>query len=190
MGMPEEAEAGDVRNGVRRERSQHSRSVCVQGGHRLDRAREVLARHEPLSVRGEHEARAERLRQEEHVAGTGTRLRPDAGRVDRADDREAVFRLLVANRVTACENRTCISHLLGGGGEHIGHDSRRQLLGESRDREREQRRAAHRKDIVERVRRRDPPEDRRIVHERREEVERENERTLVVELVHRRVVGG
>ena len=66
----------------------------------------------------------------------------------------------------------------------------RQLLGKRRDREREQRHAAHREDVVQRVRRGDRAEVVGIVDDRREEVDREDERALVVELVHRRVVGG
>ena len=65
---------------------------------------------------------------------------------------------------------------------------RLELLREGRDREREQRRAAHGEDVVERVRRRDPSEERRVVDERREEVDREDERALVVEPVDGRVV--
>ena len=50
--------------------------------------------------------------------------------------------------------------------------------------------AAHREDVVERVRRGDAPEERWIVDERREEVEREDERALVVELVDDGIVRG
>ena len=64
-----------------------------------------------------------------------------------------------------------------------------ELLGEGRHREREQRRAAHREHVVERVRRRDPPEGARVVDDGREEVDGEDERALVVEAVDRRVVG-
>ena len=134
--------------------------------------------------------RPERLRQEERVAGPGAALRPEAVRVHGADDREAVLRLLVAERVTAREDPAGGAHLLVGRAE----DRRERLVGqalrEGGDREREQRQPAHREDVVERVRRRDPAEERRVVDERREEVEREDERALVVELVDDRVVGG
>ena len=107
-----------------------------------------------------------------------------------ADDSEAVLRLRVADRVPAREDRTGRAHLLGrrreDGAEHLG----RQLLRERSDRKREQRRAAHRKDVVERIRRCDASERCGVVDERREEVEREDDRALVVELVDRGVVGG
>ncbi len=82
--------------------------------------------------------------------------------------------------------RTCSSAPAKTAATRVG----RQLLRERGDRESEKRCAAHREDVVERVRRRDAPEQRRVVDERREEVEREHERTLVVELVDRGVVGG
>ena len=111
-------------------------------------------------------------------------------RMHGADDREPVLRLVVAQRVPAGEHRAGGADLLVGGAEDRGERLVRQALGEGGDREREQRRAAHREDVVERVRRGDPAEERRIVDERREEVEREDERALVVELVDGGVVRG
>ena len=54
--------------------------------------------------------------------------------------------------------------------------------------ERQQRRATHGEDVVERVRGRDRAEVARVVDHRWEEVDREHERALVVEPVHGRVV--
>ena len=108
--------------------------------------------------------------------------------MDRADDREAVLRLGVADRVPAGEDRAGRANLLVGSREHGADELGRKLLGKGRDREREQRRAAHGEDVVERVRRRDPAEERRVVDERREEVDREDERALVVEAIDGGVV--
>ena len=76
-----------------------------------------------------------------------------------------------------------------GAVEDRAHHLRRQLLGQRGDRQREQRHAAHREHVVQRVRRGDRPEVVGVVDDRREEVDREDERALVVELVDRRVVG-
>src|SRR5581483_5117034 len=81
-------------------------------------------------------------------------------------------------------------HRLCRGREDARRDVVRQLLRERGDGEREQRRAAHGEDVVERIRRRDAAERGRVVDERREEVDGEDERALVVELVDGRVVGG
>src|SRR5207237_6706048 len=57
-------------------------------------------------------------------------------------------------------------------------------------RQSEQRRTAHREDVVQRVRGGDGPVVPGVVDDRREEVEREDERALVVQSVNGGVVGG
>jgi hypothetical protein len=81
------------------------------------------------------------------------------------------------------------AHLLVRGSEDGGEHLRRQLLREGCDRKREQRRAAHGEDVVERVRRRDRAVVAGVVDDGREEVEREDQCPLVVEPVDGRVVG-
>ena len=183
MGVTEKAEARDVGNRVRQERPHRVGGSGVERRHLLDRGRDV-------SVRREHEPGAERLREKERVARPRAALRPDAVGVNRADDREPVLRLRVTNRVAAGEDRTRGPHLLGGssedGAEHLG----RQLFRERGDREGKERRAAHREDIVQCIRCRDATEGRGIVDERGKEVEREDDRALVVELVDGRVIRG
>ena len=110
--------------------------------------------------------------------------------MDHADDREPVLRLGVANRVPACEDRARCANSLVGAGEHLAEHLDRELLGKRGDGEREERRAAHREDVVQRVRRRDRTEGSRIVDERWEEVDREDDRALVVQAVDGCVVGG
>jgi hypothetical protein len=107
----------------------------------------------------------------------------------RADDREAVLRLGVADRVPAGEDRTRRADLRVRGGEHLREQLARQVLRKRGDREREERRPAHREDVVQRVRRGDRAVVGRVVDDRREEIDREDDRLLVVQLVHRRVVG-
>src|SRR5207244_2429394 len=75
-------------------------------------------------------------------------------------------------------------------GEDLAEHLERQLLGKRRDREREQRGAAHREHVVQRVRRGDRSVVARVVDDRREEVESEDQRALVVEAVDRGVVRG
>jgi hypothetical protein len=92
--------------------------------------------------------------------------------------------------VPAREQSSGGAHLRVGGREDLAEHLDRQLLGERRNRECEQRRAAHRKDIVERVGRGDRAVVAGVVDDGREEVEREDERALVVEAIHRGVVRG
>ena len=101
----------------------------------------------------------------------------------RADDGEPVLRLRVADRVTAGEQSTRRAHLRVGRREDLPEHLERQLFGERGDRKREQRGAAHREHVVQRVRGGDRAVVARVVDDRREEVEGEDQRTLVVEPV-------
>ena len=136
----------------------------------------------------QHQPRAERLREEDRVARRCRALRPDAVGMRGADHRQPVLRLGIADRVASGEQRSCRADGLVGSGENVGEHARRQLLRKRGHREREQRRAAHREDVVERVRGGDGAEVAGIVDDGREEVDREDERALVVELVDGRVV--
>ena len=103
--------------------------------------------------------------------------------MDRADDGETVLRLVVANGVSTGEECARRTHLLVGGGKYLGEHVHGQLFRERRDRQGEQRRPAHGEDIVEGIRGGDRPVIAGIVDDRREEIECEDERPLVVEAV-------
>ncbi len=107
----------------------------------------------------------------------------------RSDHGEPVLRLVVANRVPSREQRTRGADRLVSSLEDRAQHARGQLFGKGGHREREERRAPHGEDVVECIRRRDGAEVARVVHHGREEVDGEDERALVVELVDRGVVG-
>ena len=110
--------------------------------------------------------------------------------MNRADDREPVLRLGVADRVAAGEDRAGRAHLLVRSGEDRARRARSaSSSGNAAIESASSGVAAHREDVVERVRRRDRAEERRVVDERREEVDGEDERALVVEPVDGGVVG-
>ena len=121
--------------------------------------------------------------------GTRAALPQQVVGVGGADDREAVLGLRVADRVAAGERAARLADLGRRAGEDLGHHVARQVLGEGRDRQREQDPAAHREDVRQRVRRGDLAERPRVVDERREEVERADDREVVADPVDRRVVG-
>ena len=110
--------------------------------------------------------------------------------MDGADNRKTVLRLGVADRVSAREQPACRANLRVSRSEDLTQHLERQLFRERCDREREERCAAHREDVVERIRRSDRAVVGRVVDDRREEVEREDQRALVVEPIDGRVVGG
>ncbi len=137
----------------------------------------------------EHDPGAERLREEERVSGSSAGLRPDGVRMHRAHDCEAVLRLVVADRVPTGQDRARGPHALVRAGEDVTEHLDRKLFRKRRDGEREQRRATHREHVVQRIRRGDRAERARVVDERREEVDGEDDRALVVEPVDSGVVG-
>ena len=187
--VPEQAEPGHVGDRVGLERSDGVRSRAVQLDHRVDGCLERARGRDSVALCLQHEARTERLREEEDVARTRPGLRPDPLRMHQADDREPVLRLGVADRVAARKDRAGSTNALLGAGKHLAEHLDRELLRKGGDRKRQERRAAHRVHVVQRVRRSDGTERSRIVDERREEVDREHDRPLVVQAVDRSIVG-
>ena len=106
-----------------------------------------------------------------------------------ADHREAVLGLRVADRVAAGQRPAGLADLGRGALEDRRQDVPRQVLGEGRDREREEHPAAHREHVGERVRRGDLAVRPRVVDQRREEIERPDDREVVADAVGRGVVG-
>ena len=187
--MSEESESRDVGHRVRRNPAQHVRGVLVERAHPTDRALELHRACETFLVTGHDQPRPERFRQEDRIADASSVLRPDPVRVNGADDGEPVLRLRVADGVSAREQRTGRAHLRVGRGEELSEHLHRKLLRKRGDRQREQRRPAHREHVVERIRRGDRTVIGSVVDDRREEVEREDQRAFVVEPVDRCIVG-
>ena len=98
----------------------------------------------------------------------------------RAHDRKPVLGFRVANRVTARQQTAGGPHLRVCGGEDLRKHLHRQLLRERGNRQCQQRGSSHREHVVESIRRGDCAEIARVVHHRWEEVEREDERPLVI----------
>ena len=131
----------------------------------------------------------EPLRQEQDVAGPGAALAEQAVGVGGADHREAVLGLRVADRVAAGEHAARLADLRRGGLEHRRERVAREVLGERRDREREQDAAAHREHVRQGVGGGDLAVRERVVDERRKEVERAEDREVVGDPVRGGVVG-
>ena len=187
--MPEQAEAGHVGHRVWRIRSQGLGRLAIEGAHRPHRRVERALGRSPVALCLQHEAGAERLREEHGIAGAGAALRPDAVRVHGADDGEPVLRLVVADRVPAGQDRSGRAYRLVRSGKHLPEHLGGKLLRERRHGERQQRRPTHGEHVVERVRGSDRAEVAGVVDHRWEEVDGEHERALVVEPVDGRIVG-
>ena len=143
----------------------------------------------PWRRAGDEDAGPERLGQDEPVARPGAALAQQPVGMGGADDRQPVLRLRVADGVAAGERAAGLADLGRGAGEDLGQHVARQVLGEGRDRQREQDPAAHREDVGQGVGRGDLAERPRVVDERREEVERADDREVVADAVDGGVVG-
>ena len=106
-----------------------------------------------------------------------------------ADHGEPVLGLRVADRVAAGERAARLADLGRRALEDRGQHVTWQVLWKGRDRQGEQHAAAHREHVGERVRRGDLAVRPRVVDQRREEVERADDREVVADSVDGGVVG-
>ena len=109
-----------------------------------------------------------------------------------AGDAQTELELLVDDRVPADEHRARLAHLVLTAAENVGEhvDGGSLPDGKADDGERGERLAAHGEDVGQRVRGGDLAERVRIVDDRREEVDRLDEREIVAQHEDPRVVEG
>ena len=187
--VSEQAEPGHVRGGRDAVATSASAAARLRRRIAVDGGREVRLARLALSRARDEDAGPEPLGEHEPIARPRAALAQELVRVGGTDDRQPVLGLRVADRVPAGERAARLAHLGGGAGEDLGHHVPRQLLGERRDRQREEHPAAHRKDVGQRVGRGDLAEGPRVVDQRREEIERADDREVVADTVDRGVVG-
>ena len=118
-----------------------------------------------------------------HIARLRHRVAADLGRVRKPDHRKAVNRLRRIDRMPA-SNRNARSRTgRSPPFEDLAHHFRRQFVERHTENgKRENRLAAHRVDVGNRIRGGDFPEIMRIIHHRHEEVGRRNDARLVIDL--------
>ena len=156
--VTEQPESGHVGHGVRLERPKHVGRVAVQ----LD-ASTRPRRRAPRPGRRRRAAPAARCRCRAASSGrerrpARARLRPDPVGMHRADDREPVLRLRVADRVPAREDRPGRAHALVGAREDVARAPRSEAPPGTPRRRARAAASAHREDVVQRVRRGDRAE--------------------------------
>ena len=186
--VAEQPEAGDVGDRVRRERAAAA-SAASRFSVRIHRTASAGVGEAALRA-AEHERGAERLRQVERVARAA---RPPSARSPSGETVPTTASPYFGSASRIVWPPASIAPAARTWRSAPSKIARTVSVGSSSgkrgDREREQRHAAHREDVVQRVRRGDRAEVVGVVDDRREEVDREDERPLVVELVDRRVVG-
>ncbi len=189
--MAEQAEAGHVGGGAGAGRDGGPGGSAVELAHDRDGFLEHRRGGEVALRRGRRQARAERLAQHERVSGPPAGVGQHPLGIDDAADGEPVLGLGVVDRVAAANDGTGRGNGLEAAGEDLAEQLGRQLVqGEGDEVDRDERRAAHRVDVGERVGGGDPAEVTRVVDDRGEEVGGVDERLVLVDPEDGRVVGG
>ena len=106
---------------------------------------------------------------------------PDAVGVHEPRHGEPVERLGGRDRVPAEDRRSGRERDVGAAAQDLAHVAIGQVAGKAADREREERLAAHREDVRDRIRRCDAPVVVGVVDDRREHVDRLHDRLIVVQ---------
>ena len=187
--MPEQPEPRHVGRGPDAASHERRRGLPVQRPHRVDRTGQIGRRRPTPPISAHEDPCPQALGQDEDVTGLCPTLAQEAIGMGGTDDREAVLRFGIADRVTARERAAGLADLgrgaLEDGREHVP----RQLLGERRDRQGEQDAATHREHVAQRVRGRDLAERPRIVDQRGKEIERADDGQIVADPIRGGVVG-
>ena len=186
--MAEEAEPGDVGGGVDGVPAAAFRRGLVQGrhgGHRsVHRAGSGLAH----PVGGADEADAQRLGQDELIAGLSGVVGGKAAGVYESGDGQAVLHAGVGDGVPSREDAPRFGHLFRAAAQDLAEDVQVHALREADKVQRGLHLAAHGVDVAEGVCRCDLPEGVGVVHHGREEVHRLHQRDLVGDAVDGSVV--
>ena len=170
-GVAGEAEAGDVGRGVDAVLEGEAARHVVQPLHLAERRLEP-GLVELVGLEGvDQDAGAERLGEQQPVAGTGAGVGEQALRVGLADHREAELELGVAHRMAAEERRAGLDQRLGGAAEDL-RERRLSLPSswEAAEVEGEERPAAHGVDVREGIGGGHPAEAAGVVADRGDEV--------------------
>ena len=187
--MPYQPVAGDVGGGA------HEPQLGQLGADRVDlrhKGNHVFlerARSHPAFDSSRRDARAQRLCQNEHVAGARSGVCGDASHVYEPCDGESVDRFWIANGMAAYDHASDLRCL----GEATTQNRRNyswpnEIHGETDDIEGGQWPPAHGVDVGQRVGGCDLAVRKRVIHDRREKINGLHECAMAVQPIHTRVV--
>src|SRR3989441_7483798 len=184
-----EPEAGDVGSRMQLRIDRRARCAAVQSAYRRYRGGESGRVESAVLVRCREDAGADRFGEPERIALAETRLEQDSLRMYAAGDGETVIRLAVDHGVPAGHDAARLGDLVDRALEDTSELRKRRVLRPRGDVEGEQDLASHRVAVGHRVRGADRTGGIRVVHDRREEVERLDDRDVARDQVDGRVVG-
>ena len=190
-GKPESGDVGARVHGVRRQLVNRVGRRAVQRAHRShgfvgERRRRAIE----FDGRSD-DAGAERLGEEQNVAGARAAVGENPRGIDRSGDGVPEFDFLILHGVAAKQRDARFAQLVESAAKDFADGPGLEALFRERgDRERGQRPAAHRVDVADGVGRGDLAVDVRVVDDRREEVDGLHERRSALPREHTRIVRG
>ena len=187
--VAEQAEAGHVGRAPDASLDEDLGRGPIQPPHLGDRRGEVVRLRAALRAPETSRPVPSRFVRIEDVADPRPALAEEPVGMADPDHGEAVLRLRVADRVAAREDSAGLAHGRGRPREDRRHGVARQILRERGHGHREEDASAHREDVRHGIGGRDRAVGLRVVHERREEVDRADDRDLVAQAVDSGVVG-
>ena len=101
---------------------------------------------------------------------------------------QSILRLFVADGMPARDDGAGLAHFLRAAAQNLGQDRAIEIIGKSRQIQREQHFAAHGVHIAQRVGSRNRTERVGIIHDGRKEIDRADDGLFAVELIHGGIV--
>ena len=158
----------------------------VEQRHGRDRGRDDVGGRLSALERGGDHAGADRLGEDQLVSGRRAVDGHQRGRVGQARHGQAVLGHRVVDRVAARDEAPGLRRHLRAAAQHLAQDGEVEPVARPGGQvDREQRPAAHRVHVGQRVRGRDPAPVGRVVDDRGEEVRGQHQRALVVQAIAR-----
>ena len=161
----------------------------VQRGHLAVDAVHHAAVHQSRFGGGGQYAHAQRLGQNQHVAGLRAAVGQDAAGMHETGHRQTVDRFRAVNGVAAGDDDASLIGLVIAAPQQLLHHIGGHGLGDAHDVQRQLRLAAHGVYVADGIGRGDLPIQEGIVHDRREEIRGLHQRRILVQIVHAGVVG-
>ena len=187
--MSEQSEPGDVGRAANATPGSDLGRHAIEPQHASNGTVEHVGARLVVLARRCDDAGAERLGEEQPVAGTEPALDEDPIGMDPSRHAESVLRLVVHDRVATGDDPAGLGDLVGAAAEDLGDDRLWHVSREAGHGEREHHLAPHRVDVRHGVGGGDRAPRVRVVHYRREEIDRLHDRHVGTDPVDGRVVG-
>lgn len=187
--VPQQTEAGDVGCSVETKVHGELGSVTVEAFHPTDSIRKLVSGDQVAFERGGDDAGAKRFGEEQAVAWTRAGFGHDLGVLDDTKGNQTKLGLVILDGVSTGNDNSSFEGFFGCTANNGLGDFDWEAGRQGRDVECEEGFAAHRVDVRKRVGGGDGAVIVGVIHNRSEEVDRGNERLVVVEAPNSSIIG-